>query len=105
MRTSSSTRKVTWVLRTTGFRAANLVVQLASNFESTITVDKDGIEANAKSIMGLLLLAAGQGSQIVIRAQGRDAKKAIAEIGKLIEGKFGEKEPFNVDIVREVIYV
>ena len=73
-------------------RAANLVVQLASNFESTITVDKDGIEANAKSIMGLLLLAAGQGSQIVIRAQGRDAKKAIAEIGKLIEGKFGEKE-------------
>jgi phosphocarrier protein len=73
-------------------RAANLVVQLASNFESIITVDKDGIEANAKSIMGLLLLAAGQGSQIVVRAQGRDAKEAIEEIGKLIEGKFGEKE-------------
>jgi phosphocarrier protein HPr len=73
-------------------RAANLVVQLASNFVSIITVDKDGIEANAKSIMGLLLLAAGQGSQIVVRAQGRDAKEAIEEIGKLIEGKFGEKE-------------
>lgn len=73
-------------------RAANLVVQLASNFESIITVDKDGIEANAKSIMGLLLLAAGQGSQIVVRAQGQDAKEAIEEIGKLIEGKFGEKE-------------
>jgi phosphocarrier protein HPr len=73
-------------------RAANLVVQLASNFESVITVDKDGIEANAKSIMGLLLLAAGQGSQIVVRAQGQDAKEAIEEIGKLIEGKFGEKE-------------
>jgi phosphocarrier protein HPr len=73
-------------------RAANMVVQVASNFESIITVDKNGIEANAKSIMGLLLLAAGQGSKIVVRATGRDAKEAIEEISKLIEGKFGEKE-------------
>ena len=73
-------------------RAANMVVQVASNFVSTITVDKDGIQANAKSIMGLLLLAAGQGSQIVVKAQGRDAKEAIEKLGKLIEGKFGEKE-------------
>ena len=73
-------------------RAANMVVQVASNFVSTITVDKDGIQANAKSIMGLLLLAAGQGSKVVIRAHGTDAKEAVAEIGKLIEDKFGEKE-------------
>jgi len=73
-------------------RAANMVVQVASNFVSTITVDKDGINANAKSIMGLLLLAAGQGSKVVVRAQGKDAKKAVAEIGKLIEDRFGEKE-------------
>jgi phosphocarrier protein HPr len=73
-------------------RAANMVVQVASNFASTITVDKDGINANAKSIMGLLLLAAGQGSKVVVRAQGKDAKKAVAEIGKLIEDRFGEKE-------------
>jgi phosphocarrier protein HPr len=73
-------------------RAANMVVQVASNFESTITVDKDGIEANAKSIMGLLLLAAGQGSRIVVRARGRDATEAVEAIQKLIEGKFGEKE-------------
>ena len=73
-------------------RAANMVVQAASNFACTITVNKDGIEANAKSIMGLLLLAAGKGSKIVIRAEGRDAKEAIKELGKLIEGKFGEKE-------------
>jgi phosphocarrier protein HPr len=73
-------------------RAANMVVQVASKFESIITVDKDGIEANAKSIMGLLLLAAGQGSRIVVKAQGRDAKKAVEEISKLIKGKFGEKE-------------
>jgi phosphocarrier protein HPr len=73
-------------------RAANMMVQVAGNFVSTITVNKDGIEANAKSIMGLLLLAAGQGSKVIVRAQGKDAKEAIAEIGKLIEDKFGEKE-------------
>ncbi len=73
-------------------RAANMVVQAASNFECTITVTKDGIEANAKSIMGLLLLAAGRGSKIVVRAEGKDAKEAVKELGKLIEGKFGEKE-------------
>lgn len=73
-------------------RAANMVVQAASNFASSITVTKDGIEANAKSIMGLLLLAAGKGSKIVVRAKGKDAQAALKEIGKLIEGKFGEKE-------------
>jgi phosphocarrier protein HPr len=69
-----------------------MLVQAASNFQCTITVNKDGIEANAKSIMGLLLLAAGRGSKIVVRAEGKDAKEAIRELGKLIEGKFGEKE-------------
>jgi phosphocarrier protein len=73
-------------------RAANMVVQTASNFTCAITVIKDGIEANAKSIMGLLLLAAGKGSKIVVRADGKDAQEALKEIGKLIEGKFGEKE-------------
>jgi phosphocarrier protein len=73
-------------------RAANMVVQVANNFVSTIMMDKDGIQANAKSIMGLLLLAAGQGSKVVIKAQGKDAKEAVAELGKLIEDKFGEKE-------------
>jgi phosphocarrier protein HPr len=73
-------------------RAANMVVQAASNFQSTITVTKDGIEANAKSIMGLLLLAACQGSKIVVKAEGKDAESAVKRIGKLIEGKFGEKD-------------
>jgi phosphocarrier protein HPr len=73
-------------------RAANMVVQAASNFGCSITVTKDGIEANAKSIMGLLLLAAGKGSKIVVRAEGKDAEAAIKQLGKLIEGKFGEKE-------------
>jgi phosphocarrier protein HPr len=73
-------------------RAANMVVQVASNFESAITMNKDGIEANAKSIMGLLLLAAGQGSRIVVRAEGRDCREAMEKIGELIEEKFGEGE-------------
>ncbi len=73
-------------------RAANMVVQTASNFTSSITVIKDGIEANAKSIMGLLLLAAGKGSKIVVRVKGKDAQEALKELGKLIEGKFGEKD-------------
>lgn len=73
-------------------RAANMVVQVASNFESAITMNKDGVEANAKSIMGLLLLAAGQGSRIIVKAEGRDCREAIEKIGALIEGKFGEEE-------------
>jgi phosphocarrier protein len=73
-------------------RAANMVVQTASNFASSITMIKDGIEANAKSIMGLLLLAACQGSKIVVRAEGKDAKEALKELGRLIEGRFGEEE-------------
>ena len=73
-------------------RAANMVVQSASNFACSITMMKDGIEANAKSIMGLLLLAAGKGSKIVVRAEGKDAKAALKELGRLIEGKFGEEE-------------
>ncbi|RLB08155.1 MAG: HPr family phosphocarrier protein [Deltaproteobacteria bacterium] len=72
-------------------RAANMMVQVASNFESIITVEKDGVEANGKSIMGLLLLAAGEGAKIVVRARGKDAKEAIEELSKLIESKFGEK--------------
>jgi phosphotransferase system HPr (HPr) family protein len=73
-------------------RAANMVVQTASNFACSITVIKDGIEANAKSIMGLLLLAAGKGSKVLVRAEGKDAEAAVKQLGKLIEGKFGEKE-------------
>jgi len=64
---------------------------VASSFEATITVEKDGVEANAKSIMGLLLLAAPRGTKIVVRSRGKDAKKAIGALGRLINDKFGEK--------------
>ncbi len=71
-------------------RTANLMVQVASNFESAISVEKDGQEADGKSISDLLRLIAKQGTKITVRARGQDAKEAMEELGKLIEGQFGE---------------
>ena len=73
-------------------RAASKFVQLASKFDSDIYVEKDGKEVNGKSIMGILILAAGCGSEVTIRACGEDAQQAVEEIGKLIDDKFGEDE-------------
>lgn len=73
-------------------RAANLIVQVANRYKAQVTVEKDGMVANAKSIMSLLMLAAGKGSKILIRASGEDAREAVEEIAKLVEGRFGEEE-------------
>ncbi len=72
-------------------RAAVLFIKAASSFESQVTVTKDGVEVNGKSIMGILMLGATQGSAITVTAQGPDAKKAVMELGKLINSKFGEE--------------
>ncbi len=72
-------------------RAANLIVRVANRYDADITVEKDGIEANGKSIMGLLMLAAGKGAKLRIRAQGEDASEAVEEIARLVEGNFGEE--------------
>jgi phosphocarrier protein len=53
-------------------------------------VEKDGERVNGKSIMGLMMLAAGKGSKLTILAEGADAEKAIAEIKNLVETRFGE---------------
>ena len=65
-------------------RPAALFVQLANKFDSKITVTKEGQEVNGKSIMGILMLAAEKGSEILIVAEGEDAKEAIEAIGGLI---------------------
>ena len=65
-------------------RPAALFVQLANKFESEITVRKGKEKVNGKSIMGILMLAAGQGSQIVIEAEGTDAEAAILELERLV---------------------
>ncbi|MBI4115885.1 MAG: HPr family phosphocarrier protein [Candidatus Omnitrophica bacterium] len=71
-------------------RPAALFVQMANRFKSSIEVQKGRTKANGKSIMGIMTLAAGRGSQITIRATGPDAVKAVSELIKLIRNNFGE---------------
>lgn len=71
-------------------RPAALFVQLANKFESDIFIRKGRQKVNGKSIMGLMTLAAGPGSQITVTAQGDDAKKALASIKRLFDSNFGE---------------
>jgi len=66
-------------------RVATMMVQAMRNFSCHVTVVKDGVEVDAKSVLGLLLLAATPGSQILVRAQGPDSVKAIEEIRRLVE--------------------
>ena len=65
-------------------RPAAMLVQMASKYNAGITLDKDGEKVNAKSIMGILVLGAQQGSKIVIEADGLDAIAAVDEIEKLL---------------------
>jgi phosphocarrier protein len=71
-------------------RPAQLLVQAADQFHSEIFLSKDGVEVNGTSIMGVMMLAAAQGSTLVIRAEGSDEREAVAQLVALIESKFGE---------------
>ena len=71
-------------------RPAAAFVKIANRFRCDIFVEKDGEKVNGKSIMGLMMLAAGPGSKLTIHAQGQDASQALAEIATLIENKFDE---------------
>jgi len=72
-------------------RPAAQFVKTANRFQSDIFVEKDGEEVDGKSIMGLMMLAAGHGSVIVVSADGTDAEEALAALGELIERKFEEE--------------
>ena len=72
-------------------RPAAEVARLASKFESDITIEKDGIECNAKSIMGVMMLAAECNSQILIKISGIDEAEAMLAFEKLNENNFHEK--------------
>lgn len=72
-------------------RAAAQLVQTANRFRSDVTVSKDGIQVNGKSIMGILMLAAAQGTTINVMVQGEDAEQALMTIGQLIDDGFGEQ--------------
>ena len=71
-------------------RTAAMFVRIASRYRCDVWVAKEGEEVNGKSIMGLMMLAAGQGSKLHIRCEGADAEKAIGELEELIKAHFNE---------------
>ena len=71
-------------------RPAAEMVKAAAKFKSDITISREDIEVNGKSIMGVMMLAAEYGATITLRASGPDAHDAIAAIASLVERKFGE---------------
>lgn len=73
-------------------RAAAKLVHRASTYRSRITLEVDGEEVDAKSILGILLLAAGIGTRVGIRTEGEDEEQALAGIVELFADKFGEGE-------------
>jgi phosphocarrier protein len=72
-------------------RAAAMFVKSAAKFNSNVLMEKDGMQVNGKSIMGLLMLACPLGSKIVLKAEGEDEEKAFRELGSLIDNGFNEE--------------
>ena len=71
-------------------RASAKFVKLAATFDAEVTVTKDGATVDARSIMGLMMLAASMGTEIHLIAEGADAEEAMTAILALIDAKFGE---------------
>jgi phosphocarrier protein HPr len=71
-------------------RPAAQIVKLASQFKSDITLSRDDLEVNGKSIMGVMMLAAERGASLRLRAEGPDADQALDAIAQLIADGFGE---------------
>ncbi|WP_455380352.1 HPr family phosphocarrier protein [Acidihalobacter prosperus] len=72
-------------------RAAARLVSIASAYNAHIELERNGRRVNGKSIMGVMMLAAAQGSQLTIHAEGNDAKQALEELNTLINNRFGEE--------------
>lgn len=72
-------------------RPAAEIVKISAKYQSEITLIKDGMEVNGKSIMGVMMLAAECGSSIGLRADGPDADAAVDALATLIANKFGER--------------
>ena len=71
-------------------RPSAMFVKVCSRHKADIWVEKDGEQVNGKSIMGLMMLAAGQGSKLRVTCEGNDAEKALEEIESLIQRRFDE---------------
>ena len=72
-------------------RPAAIFVQVANKYDSEVIVKKGKLEVNGKSIMGILMLAAGKGSQITLKVDGEDAEKAMTELEGVLAGELEEK--------------
>jgi phosphocarrier protein len=72
-------------------RPAAELVKIATEFRSKITLEKDGLEVNAKSIMGVMMLAAEHGSTLKVCAIGEDSEAAVEAICRLVDDEFGER--------------
>jgi phosphocarrier protein HPr len=72
-------------------RPAAEIVKLSSKFNCDITIVRDDLEVNGKSIMGVMMLAAEYGANILVRANGPDAEQAVNAIADLVAAKFGER--------------
>ena len=72
-------------------RPAAMFVKTANRFDCDIFVEKDGEKVNGKSIMGLMMLAAGPGSKIIVTVEGKDGHAALDEIDALLKRKFDEE--------------
>jgi phosphocarrier protein len=73
-------------------RASAKLTQVASGFSSEVWLSRSGRRVNAKSIMGVMMLAAGQGTKVLIEADGADAEQALEALTRLIAERFGEGE-------------
>jgi phosphocarrier protein len=73
-------------------RASAKLTQLASEFQSEIWLSRSGRRVNAKSIMGVMMLAAGRGSTVLVEASGPDAEQALQALQALVADRFGEGE-------------
>ena len=73
-------------------RASARLTQVASGFQSEVWLSRSGRRVNAKSIMGVMMLAAGKGTSITVEAEGADAEAALAAIRALVADRFGEGE-------------
>jgi phosphocarrier protein HPr len=73
-------------------RASAKFVSLAADFKSEITLARTGRQVNGKSIMGIMMLAAGNGTELELCADGNDEERAVEALCKLIEDRFGENE-------------
>lgn len=73
-------------------RAAAKLTEVAGAFAAEVWLSRNGRRVNAKSIMGVMMLAAGKGSRVLIETDGEDAESALAAVVKLIGERFGEEE-------------